>query len=75
MQARIYSVGVVRLLGIHTELDYNSKFGGLLYVFLRGVSREGDGRTGFYFARPSWNEIVSYESDLLNRASNSELFA
>ena len=38
LQARIYSVGVVRLLAIHNERDYDSRFGGLLYVFLRGVS-------------------------------------
>ncbi len=75
LQARIYSVGVVRLLAIHTERDYDSRFGGLLYVFLRGVSQTDDGHTGFYFARPSWNEIVTYESDLLARESAFELSA
>ena len=75
LQARIYSVGVVRLLAIHTERDYDSRFGGLLYVFLRGVSQAGDGKSGFYFARPSWNEIVTYESDLLTREPDSELRA
>ena len=65
LQARIYSVGVLRLLGIHTALDYESRFGGLLYVFLRGVSRSGDGKSGLYFARPSWDEILTYESELL----------
>ncbi len=73
LQARIYSVGVVRLLAIHNERDYDARFGGLLYVFLRGVTHPGDGKTGFYFARPSWNEIVTYESDLMNREPDSEL--
>jgi exodeoxyribonuclease V beta subunit len=75
LQARIYSVGVVRLLAIHNEREYDSRFGGLLYVFLRGVSHLSDGKTGFYFARPSWNEIVTYESELMNDNSDSELFA
>jgi exodeoxyribonuclease V beta subunit len=75
LQARIYSVGVVRLLAIHNEREYDSRFGGLLYVFLRGVSPAGNGKTGFYFARPSWNEIVTYESELMNDKSASELFA
>jgi exodeoxyribonuclease V beta subunit len=75
LQAQIYSVGIVRLLDIHTEHDYESRFGGLLYVFLRGVSQAGDGKAGFYFARPSWNEIVTYESDLLTREPDSELRA
>ena len=75
LQARIYSVGVVRLLAIHSERDYDSRFGGLLYVFLRGVSQAGDGKSGFYFARPSWNEIVTYESNLLVSEPDSELHA
>jgi len=73
LQARIYSVGVVRLLAIHNERDYDARFGGLLYVFLRGVTHPGDGKAGFYFARPSWNEIVTYESELMNPESDSEL--
>lgn len=75
LQARIYSLGIVRLLAIHNEQDYDAKFGGLLYVFLRGVSRTGDGKAGLYFARPSWNEIVSYESELLSREPGGELSA
>jgi len=55
----------VRLLGIRTERDYEARFGGLLYVFLRGVLPTGDGRAGFYFARPAWSELVSYESELM----------
>jgi len=73
LQARIYSLGVVRLLAINTERDYDARFGGLLYVFLRGVSHAGNGKTGFYFARPSWNEIVTYESELLSRDSTAEV--
>ena len=75
LQARIYSVGIVRLLAIHTEGDYDARFGGLLYVFLRGISRSDGGKAGLYFARPSWNEIVSYESELLNWETNSGLQA
>ena len=65
LQASIYALGIVRLLGIKTESDYIRRFGGLLYVFLRGVMPTGDGRSGLYFARPSWREIVSYESQLM----------
>jgi exodeoxyribonuclease V beta subunit len=72
LQARIYSVGVLRMLRIHSALDYDAKFGGLLYVFLRGVSRTGNGKSGLYFARPSWDEILTYESELLSSKSQSE---
>jgi len=73
LQERIYSLGIVRLLRVRNQRDYDSKFGGLLYVFLRGVSQVGNGKFGIYFARPSWNEIVTYESDLLNRGLDAEL--
>ncbi len=75
LQARIYSVGVVRLLAIHNEHEYDARFGGLLYVFLRGVSHPSDGKAGFYFTRPSWTEIVTYESELMNQEPYSELRA
>ncbi len=65
LQASIYALGIVRLLGINTERDYNQRFGGLLYVFLRGVIPSGDGKSGLYFARPSWREVVNYESALM----------
>ena len=71
LQAGIYALGVVRLLGIRTERDYDSRFGGLLYVFLRGVQPAGDGKSGFYFARPSWKEIVNYESELMTSRIDS----
>ncbi len=71
LQAVIYALGVVRLLGIRSERDYESRFGGLLYVFLRGVLPTGDGKSGFYFARPSWSEIVSYESELMTTQIDS----
>jgi exodeoxyribonuclease V beta subunit len=65
IQARIYTVGIVRLLRIRNRGDYEKRFGGLVYVFLRGVKPEGDGRAGAYFHRPSWDEMVGYERDLM----------
>jgi exodeoxyribonuclease V beta subunit len=72
LQESIYALSVVRLLRIRTEREYDSRFGGLLYVFLRGVLPTGDGKSGFYFARPSWSEIVGYESELLTTHPDSE---
>ncbi|MGH7814248.1 MAG: UvrD-helicase domain-containing protein [Candidatus Binataceae bacterium] len=63
-QAQIYAVGVVRLLGIRDERAYRERFGGIAYVFLRGIVPEGEGRLGVHFIRPSWNEIVKWESAL-----------
>ncbi|HVN27635.1 MAG TPA: PD-(D/E)XK nuclease family protein, partial [Candidatus Binataceae bacterium] len=63
LQARIYSVGIVRLLGIRNKIDYDRRFGGLLYIFLRGVKQTSS--DGIYFRRPDWHEICSYEQALI----------
>ncbi len=64
-QARIYSVGIVRLLGIRSKSEYEQRFGGLLYLFIRGMKRDGAGDDGVYFRRPDWNEISLYERELI----------
>ena len=65
LQARIYTVGIVRLLRIRERSEYQERFGGLVYVFLRGLKPDGDGRVGAYFHRPSWDEVLHYEGDLM----------
>jgi exodeoxyribonuclease V beta subunit len=64
LQAKIYSVGIVRLLGIRNEREYHQRFGGLLYLFIRGMRAGGAGRDGVYFHKPGWSEIVRDEADL-----------
>jgi exodeoxyribonuclease V beta subunit len=64
-QAQIYTIGIVRLLRIRDRREYEERFGGLVYVFLRGVQPHGEGRSGVYFHRPSWDEIVIYEQNLM----------
>jgi hypothetical protein len=53
------------LLRIRDRSEYEERFGGLIYVFLRGVRPDGDGLVGAYFHRPSWDEILHYERDLM----------
>ena len=66
LQARIYSIGVIRLLQIRDQDDYERRFGGLLYLFLRGM--DGGGRRGVYFHRPPWEELCRYEAGLMEMA-------
>ncbi|MFO0661771.1 MAG: PD-(D/E)XK nuclease family protein [Polyangiaceae bacterium] len=67
LQAAIYSLGISRVLGVKTEGDYESRFGGLLYVFLRGMGADKDNQ-GMYFARPSWKDLLNYEEQLRTTA-------
>lgn len=63
LQAGIYSLAVVRLLGIGSEADYDARFGGILYIFLRGL-QAGE---GIWFSRSSWADLLKLEKELLQR--------
>ena len=65
LQAKIYTIGVLRLLGIRSQAEYEARFGGLLYLFLRGIAPDGGGRRGVYFHRPRWPEIANSERALM----------
>ena len=46
---------------IHNKIEkYNEKFGGVLYIFLRGMPQH----KGVYFKRPSWQNLNEYENRL-----------
>jgi exodeoxyribonuclease V beta subunit len=62
IQATLYSLAVVKFLQIHDEQDYEARFGGYLYLFMRGMN--ADQGHGMYFRRPSWEDIRSYEAEL-----------
>ena len=69
LQARIYTLALIRQLNLTTEELYTNKFGGILYSFIRGIkagSRDAEGE-GIWYSLPSWSEITSWETDLLER--------
>ncbi len=69
LQAQVYALAVTRLLGIKTEKEYERSFGGILYVFIRGIqsSCTGHNSKGIWYSRPFWNEITAWEQGLLTR--------
>jgi exodeoxyribonuclease V beta subunit len=62
VQARLYTLGTLRALAIHDRDAYEERFGGLIYAFLRGMGEGGD---GVWAARPSWEEVLGWERELL----------
>jgi exodeoxyribonuclease V beta subunit len=66
LQARLYSLAMVRALEILDEPSFEARFGGFFYFFLRGMGR-GDGKRGIYFERPSWEELRRYEEELMTQ--------
>ncbi len=52
LQAQLYTTALVKMLAIETHTDYDRIFGGTIYVFLRGLPKEG-----IRFARVPWSEV------------------
>jgi exodeoxyribonuclease V beta subunit len=63
IQVQLYALALARMLEIHCESDYDRRFGGLLYCFLRGM-RADDAASGTYFLPPTWRTLLEYEATL-----------
>ena len=55
VQCRIYTKVLLDYLGIHNEASYETRFGGIHYVFLR------DSPPAIHTFRPTWAEVMSWE--------------
>jgi exodeoxyribonuclease V beta subunit len=60
-QLALYTLAVVKLLGVTTEREYLARFGGVVYCFLRGMGAEG---RGVWSAHPSWADVLDWSDDL-----------
>ena len=80
LQAEFYTLAVIRQLSIKSEEDYEKRFGGVIYSFIRGVEEASDNlqsadltetkannRDGIWYSRPSWPEITKKEKELVAR--------
>jgi exodeoxyribonuclease V beta subunit len=59
LQRRLYALALVKMLGITDEADYDARFGGTVYVFLRALPG------GLEIGRPSWSELNGWERQLV----------
>lgn len=62
-QAHLYTIALLRILAVDGEAAFETRFGGFLYVFLRGVDPAEPGK-GIFSRRPSWADVLSMEEDL-----------
>ena len=62
IQARLYTLALVRALAIADEEDFGRRFGGFAYFFVRSM----DGRTpaGTYVVSPTFHEVKAWEEAL-----------
>ena len=59
LQVKIYAMTACRFLGIKDREHYEREFGGVVYVFLRGLP-EG----GLWTFRPTWEALQAWEKDI-----------
>lgn len=59
LQVRIYTLAALRFLGVRDAAEYEACFGGVLYVFLRGLPE-----AGVWAQRPTWAEVQAWEREL-----------
>ena len=64
LQVKLYVLALIKALGVHSESEYEDRFGGLVYVFLRGLRGSSDDGQGIYFRRPSWSQVLVYEVEI-----------
>jgi exodeoxyribonuclease V beta subunit len=64
IQARLYTLAVLRMAGLNHRATFERRFGGVLYCFLRGM-RPGDEQAGIYFGRPDWRTVLDWQAEML----------
>jgi exodeoxyribonuclease V beta subunit len=65
IQVQVYTLALARMLKLKGPSDHEVKFGGVLYLFLRGMRPEEAPEVGVFFERPSWDEIKKLERELI----------
>jgi exodeoxyribonuclease V beta subunit len=58
LQARLYALAVAKMLSVKSAREYQARFGGVGFCFLRGLASSGE---GLFFVKPSWNELRALE--------------
>jgi exodeoxyribonuclease V beta subunit len=61
LQERLYALALVQMLGISDAAAYDAKFGGTLYVFVRGIGRSP---AAIRAGRPSFDEVDGWRRDV-----------
>ncbi|WP_053238023.1 UvrD-helicase domain-containing protein [Sandaracinus amylolyticus] len=65
IQARLYALGVARMLRIASASEHDARFGGIVYCFVRGMKANKRGPTeGVTFARPTFDTLAEWDRAL-----------
>ncbi len=65
-QAKLYSFALTKMFSIKNAADYESRIGGFLYCFLRGLGPEK--HHGFFVGKVPYDILCQYETELMTRS-------
>jgi exodeoxyribonuclease V beta subunit len=65
LQAKLYLIALCKLLRVHSGAAYDERVGSVVYCFVRGMSPDDRSGGGLAVTRPSWDELLSFEADLV----------
>jgi exodeoxyribonuclease V beta subunit len=71
LQAKLYALALVKALQIGSKQEYEARFGGLVYVFLRGLRLAAPEEPAVFFDRPGWADILRYEAQIKTSRSSA----
>ena len=80
LQSAIYSVAAHRFMQQRSPGSYHFdhghyQFGGVIYLFLRGMGVKGKEQYGIYFSRPSLKQVNTLDSVLMGEDEPAEVAA
>ena len=68
IQAQLYTLALEKLLRLTNQAEYESKMGGLIYVYLRGIRpTSAPTEQGFFFSNPSYAQTRTFETEWSQR--------
>ena len=64
LQADLYTLALVKMLELYSPEEFESRFGGTAYLFIRGMGDDNAPSAGIFFKRPTFEEVLASEESL-----------
>jgi exodeoxyribonuclease V beta subunit len=62
LQEQVYALAMMRMFGIRSPTEHAERFGGTLFLFVRGMVEGG----GVHFRSPDWQTLCQWEQDIIH---------
>jgi exodeoxyribonuclease V beta subunit len=71
LQVAVYTLAAARLFGLTDEATFAARFGGVHYVYLRGVLASGGPSQGVYSTHPRYADLLRWQVELDARVAEA----